>query len=165
MVYDTIAELEKLGEIDPELDAVSCLQCQRCNVMSLIHCLQLLKKLNLPPMDYSELGPFKAMADARGREGIKAMGSPPPGVKKSEIHYTTSDGTKNRVLLFQPESPPKDGSPLICLYHGGGFCVGMPESEEQSCRSFVQAFGAVCLSFSYRLAPDFKFPYAVTDAW
>ncbi|KIW48108.1 uncharacterized protein PV06_00727 [Exophiala oligosperma] len=51
------------------------------------------------------------------------------------------------------------------MFHGGGFCIGSPDSEEQSCRNFVQAFGAVCISAAYRLAPEFPFLYAVKDGW
>ena len=88
-----------------------------------------------------------------------------PDLKRSEIHYTTSDGTKMRGLLFQPTSPPQAGAPLVVMFHGGGFCLGAPESEEQTCRACSQAFGAVCISFSYRLAPEFKFPYSILDSW
>lgn len=51
------------------------------------------------------------------------------------------------------------------IFHGGGFCIGEPEDETQTCCNIVQAFSAICVSVQYRLAPDFPFPYAVTDAW
>jgi acetyl esterase/lipase len=51
------------------------------------------------------------------------------------------------------------------MFHGGGFCIGGPEGEEATCRNMVQAFGAVCISASYRLAPEFPFPYAIRDCW
>ena len=50
-------------------------------------------------------------------------------------------------------------------YHGGGFCVGSPETEEGSCRNFVQALGAVCISAAYQLAPEYTFPAAPKSAW
>lgn len=116
-------------------------------------------------MDYSSLGPFREAVAQRNAGAMEALGPPGPGLKVSEVHYTTADGTKMRAKLFQPEPLPKDGAPLVVMYHGGGFCLGTPESEEQSCRSIVQALGAVCLSASYRLAPEWKFPYSITDAW
>lgn len=70
-----------------------------------------------------------------------------------------------RVKVYQPAEPPSSGSPFMVLYHGGGFCIGTPEGEEQTCRNMVQAYGAVCLSMSYRLAPEFPFPYAPNDSW
>jgi len=135
-----------LGEIDPELK-------------------DFLEKANLPPINYDNLDDFKAMVDKRNAAAIEALGQPPPEVKQTEVQYPTSDGSKIRAKLYQPTNPPKEGSPLIVMYHGGGFCIGAPEGEEQSCRNFVQAFGAVCLSATYRLAPEFKFPYAPKDAW
>lgn len=119
----------------------------------------------MPEIDYGNLAAFKKMAEERTELTLKALGKPPEGVKQTETSYTTRDGCKNRVKLFQPTSPPKDGSPLIVMFHGGGFCIGAPEGEEQSCRSFVQAFGAVCVSAGYRLGPEFKFPYSINDAW
>lgn len=93
------------------------------------------------------------------------MGPSPAGVKQTELQYTTEDGTKLRAKLYQPAIPPPNGSPLIVLFHGGGFCTGEPEGEEQTARNFVLAFGATCISAAYRLAPEFKFPHAPKDAW
>ncbi|ETI20680.1 hypothetical protein G647_07022 [Cladophialophora carrionii CBS 160.54] len=146
MSYTDKESILALGQIDPEFQAF-------------------LEKANLPPPDYSDLTDFKAMVDKRNEDAMKALGQPPPGVKQSELQYPTQDGTKLRAKLYQPTNPPSSGSPLIVLYHGGGFCIGAPEGEEQTCRNFVQAFGAVCISASYRLAPDFKFPFAPKDAW
>jgi len=86
-------------------------------------------------------------------------------VKQYEDHYTTRDGTRMRIKVYQPTEPPSTGSPLIVIYHGGGYCVGSPEGEEQTCRNMVQAFGAVCVSPSYRLAPEHKFPTGPNDGW
>lgn len=119
----------------------------------------------MPEIDYGNLEAFKKMADERTELTLKALGQPPKEIKQTEMTYTTRDGHKNRAKLFQPTSPPKDGSPLIVMFHGGGFCIGAPEGEEQSCRNFVQAFGAVCVSAAYRLAPEFKFPHSVNDSW
>ncbi|KIY01939.1 uncharacterized protein Z520_02077 [Fonsecaea multimorphosa CBS 102226] len=146
MSYTDKESLLALGQIDPELKAF-------------------LEKANLPPPDYSNLDDFKAMVDKRNADAMKILGSPPPEVKQTELEYPTADGTKLRAKLYQPTNPPKNGSPLIVMYHGGGFCIGAPEGEEQTCRNFVQAFGAVCISASYRLAPQFKFPYAPKDSW
>lgn len=49
-------------------------------------------------------------------------------------------------------------------YHGGGFCTGAPEDEELTCRNLVQAFGAVCVTPTYRLAPVSKWPCGPKDA-
>lgn len=93
------------------------------------------------------------------------LGEPPSDIKQSETHYTARDGKDMRVKVYQPAEKPSSGSPLVFMIHGGGFCIGAPEGEEQTCRNLVQAFGAVCLSISYRLGPEFKFPHAPNDCW
>ena len=127
--------------------------------------MQFLKANEMPDIDYGNLAAFKKMAEERTELTLKALGEPPKSIKQTEMTYTTRDGHKNRAKLFQPATPPKEGSPLIVMFHGGGFCIGSPEGEEQSCRNFVEAFGAVCVSAGYRLGPEFKFPYSVNDSW
>lgn len=126
---------------------------------------QHLRTTEYPPVDYNDLDSFKEFADRRNVQLRKLLNDVPADIKQSETKYTTSDGTELRVRVYQPAEPPSDGSPLVVMYHGGGFCIGMPEGEEQTCRNLVQAFGVVCFSMQYRLAPQWKFPYAITDSW
>lgn len=105
------------------------------------------------------------MVDKRNAELLETLGESPAEILTTEVQYPTEDGTKLRAKLYQPTNPPKNGSPLVVLFHGGGFCIGAPEGEEQTARNLVQAFGAVAVSASYRLAPEFKFPHAPKDAW
>ena len=119
----------------------------------------------MPEVDYSDLNSFKALIERRNVVLQRLLGDPPAEIQQSDSHYTTSDGTSMRVKLYRPTDAPARGCPLIVMIHGGGFCIGMPESEEQTCRNLVQAFDAVCVSISYRLAPEFKFPHAPNDCW
>jgi acetyl esterase/lipase len=105
------------------------------------------------------------MVEKRNEITIQMLGAPPDSVKQTELTYSTRDGTKVRAKLYQPNPAPKDGSPLIMMIHGGGFCIGAPEGEEQSCRNFTAAFKATCISVTYRLAPEFPFPQGVEDCW
>lgn len=118
-------------------------------------------------MSYDNLHDIKKLVEQRNNDAIKALGPPPPEVKQTELHYPGVDGRRIRAKLYQPTTDPPSpgGSSLIVMYHGGGFCVGNPDSDEQTCRNFVQAFGAVCVSVGYGLAPEFPFPYAVKDSW
>lgn len=52
------------------------------------------------------------------------------GVEKSRISIPVRDGSSIEALLYQPTNPPKEGSPLFVAYHGGGWCLGVPEFEE-----------------------------------
>ncbi|RMZ82436.1 hypothetical protein DV737_g2098, partial [Chaetothyriales sp. CBS 132003] len=138
-------KLLALATIDPEFDA-------------------LVKSNPLPKPRYDDISVFKQQGEQRAEAILKALGDAPPEVKQTELEYTTVDGHKLRAKLYQPQGG-RERSPLIVMFHGGGFCIGTPESEEQSCRNFVQAFGATCISAAYRLAPEYPFPYAITDAW
>ncbi|KAH0837663.1 AB hydrolase superfamily protein B1A11.02 [Fonsecaea pedrosoi] len=146
MPYDTKEEILALGVIDPELKA-------------------LLEANPPPPMTFTTMQALREDVKTRTLQAIDALGRPPPSVKQSDISYRTADGTELRARLYQPTSPSDDGSPLIVMFHGGGFCLGIPEAEEKACREFVQAFNAVCVSPAYRLAPEFPFPQGPKDAW
>ncbi|KAK5069675.1 hypothetical protein LTR24_010701 [Lithohypha guttulata] len=126
---------------------------------------QFLKNNDVPSVDYSDLQSFKEFAERRNIQLQKMLGDTPSDVKQSEDQYTNREGMKMRVKVYQPTEPSSTGSPLIVMYHGGGFCIGAPEGEEQTCRNMVQAFGAVCVSASYRLAPEHPFPAAPNDSW
>ena len=93
------------------------------------------------------------------------LGDPPPGVKITNLQYPTSDGSSVRAKLFQPTDKTENGSPLVVMIHGGGFCLGSPEGEEQTCRNLVLALNATCVAIAYRLGPKHPFPYAPNDCW
>lgn len=126
---------------------------------------QYLKANPLPEFDFSDLPLFKSIIQQQEMAIPGLLGAPPADVKQSETHYATRDGIQMHVKLYQPSTPPGIGSPMIVMFHAGGWCTGIPEMEEIACRNLVQAFDAVCVSCSYRLAPEFKFPTGVLDAW
>jgi acetyl esterase len=53
----------------------------------------------------------------------------------------------------------------IVFFHGGGFVVGGLESHDYVCRRICKQNQAVVISVDYRLSPEFKFPYALEDAY
>lgn len=76
------------------------------------------------------------------------------------------DGEEIQVRIYTPkEEGQTAGRPLFVFYHGGGCCLGSIERESRYCRMFVREFGGVAVSVGYRLAPEFKFPTAVYDAF
>ena len=54
---------------------------------------------------------------------------------------------------------------MLLYTHGGGFTIGSIESHDTFCRVLSQQSGAAVLSLDYRLAPEWRFPTAVHDAW
>ena len=74
------------------------------------------------------------------------------------------DGSSITVRIHSPKSPPKDGSPVFVVYHGGGFVLGGLDNEALLCRKFTE-LGGVAVNVDYRLAPEYPFPTPVNDAY
>ena len=86
-------------------------------------------------------------------------------VSEKTITMKARDGFELRLVICQPKSPPSSPSPLIVLYHGGGWTIGRPEDTLVSGREFARKLGAVSIAPQYRLAPEHPFPQGVNDAW
>jgi acetyl esterase/lipase len=78
---------------------------------------------------------------------------------------TARDGYEIPIRTYVPKSPPEGGSPLIVLFHGGGFCIGDMDAEEANARLWVTNYGAAVVNVEYRLAPEHRFPAAALDGW
>ena len=57
----------------------------------------------------------------------------------------------------------KQKSPLIIYFHGGGFVMGDLESHDLVCRHLCKQTKAIVIAIDYKLAPEHKFPAAITD--
>jgi len=63
---------------------------------------------------------------------------------------------------------PKTGKapfPVIVYYHGGGFVIAGIKTYDASANILADKTGAIVISVGYRLAPQYKFPYAHNDAF
>ncbi|KAH8635011.1 hypothetical protein IG631_10411 [Alternaria alternata] len=92
---------------------------------------------------------------------------PIPDLVQESLHdVPTRDGASIRVKVYQPVAgPPEDGSPLIMMYHEGGWSMGDLTDEDLNCRMFARDLRAVCVNVEYRLAPEHKFPTGVHDCY
>lgn len=86
-------------------------------------------------------------------------------VKESRITIIMQDGFENSCNVFQPTTPQAGGSPLVVLFHGGGFAVGSPKQYVSLSWSLAILCSAICVALSYRLVPEHPFPTSATDAW
>jgi acetyl esterase/lipase len=81
---------------------------------------------------------------------------PIPGPIEEQVKETlhdvpTRDGASIRVKVYQPVAgPPRDGSPLIMMYHEGGWSMGDLTDEDMNCRMFARDLRAVCVNAEYR---------------
>lgn len=67
------------------------------------------------------------------------------------------------VRIYYPRTSPPYG--LLVYFHGGGFVLGDIESYDPLCRAITNSCNCVVASVDYRLAPEYKFPAAVIDAF
>ncbi|KIW29764.1 uncharacterized protein PV07_05553 [Cladophialophora immunda] len=104
------------------------------------------------------LAPFqKRLADSR-----------PPEITEAEHWIKLRDDWACRIIVcyltsdLEATAPPR---PLILLLHGGGHTIGYPEMQLGLARELVLAHSAVVVCASYRLAPEFPFPFSICDSW
>lgn len=74
------------------------------------------------------------------------------------------DGAQMEIQIYKPLNP--DPNTLLNFnVHGGGWVVGNHSTEEAQCRKVAYDNKAVVVSPDYRMAPAFRFPYAVNDCF
>ncbi len=69
------------------------------------------------------------------------------------------------LRVYRPlGSAEADVLPALIYYHGGGWVVGDLETHDVACRRLANDTPCCVISVDYRLAPEHKFPAAVSDA-
>lgn len=68
-----------------------------------------------------------------------------------------------QAQIYSPQRGPYP-KPVMVYYHGGGWCVGSPQSHEAFCKHIADQADMIVVSVDYRLAPDFHFPIPAEDA-
>ncbi|WP_246813868.1 alpha/beta hydrolase [Leptospira gomenensis] len=68
------------------------------------------------------------------------------------------------VRLYRP-SETEDPVPALVYFHGGGFVIGDLETHDSSLRYISKISNIIIISVDYRLAPEHKYPSAVTDGF
>ncbi|OBR03932.1 Lipase 2 [Colletotrichum higginsianum IMI 349063] len=74
----------------------------------------------------------------------------PDQVREEDRKITARDGHELVVRIYTPVKAPREGSPLIVMYHEGGWSSGDLSDEEVNCRLFSRDLGAVCVNVDYR---------------
>jgi acetyl esterase len=108
-----------------------------------------------------------AQAKAFYEAGAGVLDIAPHALPRVEDHtLMTRDGHTIPVRLYAPTL--RDSAqplPVLLYFHGGGFTVGSIATHEPLCRHLAHLAQCAVVSVDYRLAPDWKFPTAVFDAW
>ncbi|MDO9134616.1 MAG: alpha/beta hydrolase [Hydrogenophaga sp.] len=80
-----------------------------------------------------------------------------------DLRFAARDGVELHAQLFAPTSDV--ALPVLLYFHGGGFTVGSAATHAALCRHLAHLAHCAVVSVDYRLAPEWKFPTAVHDAW
>ena len=105
-----------------------------------------------------------AQAKAAYAAGAGVVDIPPHKLARVEdLAIPARDGFQLPARLYAPAS--EQPLPLLLYLHGGGFTVGSIATHEPLCRHLAHLAHCAVVSLDYRLAPEWKFPTAVHDAW
>ena len=86
----------------------------------------------------------------------------PSGVKRFDnISYGTHP-TWNLLDVYRPRKAKEKPLPVIAIVHGGAWVYGDKEVYQYYGMSLAER-GFAVVNFSYRLAPEFKYPSAIED--
>jgi acetyl esterase/lipase len=126
-----------------------------------------MEKAGPPPPRPNDIRAFREFLEIRKKELAEVLSDPDgtTGLIENDITVTARDGYEVPVRIHCPETPPADGSPLVIIFHGGGFCLGNLDAELVNCRNIAKAHGATVVNVDYRLAPEHPFPAAPNDSW
>ena len=121
--------------------------------------LERMARAPYPPM-YT-LSPAEAKSNYELGSGVLEV----PKAEMARVHdfsITARDGNALPARLYAPSHAQL---PVLLYFHGGGFTIGSIASHDTLCRELSRLAGCAVISVDYRLAPEYKFPVAVEDAW
>ncbi|EGE04154.1 abhydrolase superfamily protein [Trichophyton mentagrophytes] len=101
----------------------------------------------------------------REKWGLRYLPGPIDEVAEEDRKIPVRDGSEITIRIYKPVAKKEDGSPLIVMFHEGGWGMGDLTDEEVNCRLFSRDLGAVCVNVEYRLAPEYPFPTWINDSW
>ncbi|OTB19458.1 hypothetical protein K445DRAFT_314346 [Daldinia sp. EC12] len=102
----------------------------------------------------------------REKHHLRYISGPIPEQVSEEDHkIPVRDGSEIIVRIYRPVVKPTQGSPLVVMYHEGGWSMGDLSDEETNCRLFSRDLGAICINVDYRLGPEYPFPTWIEDSW
>ncbi|MBC7603343.1 MAG: alpha/beta hydrolase [Ramlibacter sp.] len=104
-----------------------------------------------------------ALAKASYEAGSGVLEVPKVQLERVEdFKIPARDGAALHARLY---ANTREKLPVLLYFHGGGFTIGSVASHDILCRELCRLSGCAVVSLDYRLAPEFRFPTAVNDAW
>lgn len=123
--------------------------------------LDLMIEKRIPPVN--ELAPSEARAAYRERRGFTQPDAPQVAL----VRDLQAEGPHGAIplRLYRPQGSDAQRLPALVYLHGGGWVIGDLDTHDVLCRELARHAGCAVLSVDYRLAPEYRFPVAVDDAF
>jgi acetyl esterase/lipase len=106
-----------------------------------------------------------APAEARklAAESLTPVAGSPEAVRSIENMRIPGPEGDIPIRVYTPDAPSP--GPALVYFHGGGWVLCDLDTHDVPCTAIAHRAGAVVVSVDYRLAPENKFPAAVTDSY
>ncbi|KAG9529386.1 hypothetical protein KCU93_g3575, partial [Aureobasidium melanogenum] len=117
---------------------------------------------------FAKIWTFETIDEFRGnwkRPATYPSCVPDQGFSIDHKVIQAADGANIELRVYKPSDADDYDLPLFFILHGGGWVVGSHDSENSVCRSVCVKCRAIVISVDYRRAPEYKFPYALNDAY
>jgi acetyl esterase len=95
------------------------------------------------------------------RQAYRAGAVRIPPERVSDTLIPVAGGTI-AVRVIRPDAPPRG---VIVFYHAGGWVLGGLDECEAEAGALAEHTGCAVVCPAYRLAPEYRYPTAVEDAW
>ncbi|MFF0410339.1 alpha/beta hydrolase [Kitasatospora sp. NPDC004745] len=77
-----------------------------------------------------------------------------------------AEGLVVPIRIYAPAAPTRSGPlPVTVFLHGGGWVLGDLDSQDHIARITANRSGTIVVSVDYRLAPEYRFPAGIDDAY
>ncbi|MDH6675124.1 acetyl esterase/lipase [Paenibacillus sp. LBL] len=100
----------------------------------------------------------------RKKQSDKRKGSHMEGLNVREEWITRKDGSKLRILIYEPHHTNEE-VPGILWLHGGGYAMGVPEMFENTYKKLMDTSSCVIIAPDYRLSIEAPYPAALEDSY
>jgi acetyl esterase len=90
-----------------------------------------------------------------------AVGQGPEMLTSKDAHVRVSGGR----IPVRIQSAVAEPRAVVVFYHGGGWVAGSIDDYDRFARELAARTDSVIVSVGYRLAPEYRFPTPVDDAW
>ena len=121
--------------------------------------LELIEAQGNPPLETMPVAQARAFVSEHSKPVI---GTPEPVRSVENLRIPVSGGEVG-IRIYTPDTQAP--RPALVYFHGGGWVVCDLETHDVVCSAIARRAGAVVVSVDYRLAPEHKFPIAVTDCY